>query len=100
MRAVADDPAAGGHDVADVAGARGEDGRGDRVLRARAGERNAVEREGREVRRRAGGDPPAARPAEAVVAAGGRGLEQRRGGVVAAHAGGEALVELDRARLL
>src|SRR5204863_3764949 len=97
---VPNNPAAGDHDVADVARAGGEDRGGDRILRARAGQRDGVECDVDEVRGRPGRDAPAAGPAEARVAAGRRGLQQLRGRVVAAHAGGEALVELDRARLL
>ena len=47
-----------------------------------------------------GAQPAALRPAERGVAAGGRGVQQVAGAVGAADAGGEPLVELDRARLL
>src|SRR5439155_12307273 len=86
--------------MADVAGAGGEDGCRDRVLRARPGQRDGFERDVHEVGRRAWRDAAATAPAEAVVAAGGRRLQQLRRRVVAAHAGGEPLVQLDRARLL
>ena len=100
VAAVADDPVAADHHVADVGGGRGEHRARGRVLGLDARQAHGVERERGEVGERAGLEAAALGPAERGVAAGGRGREEVGRAVGAADAGREPLVELDRARLL
>ena len=98
--AVADDLAPGRDHPVDVGGRRREHGRLERAIRARSREPDAVEPQRDQVGERPGRQTAGLGPADRGVPCFGRRAQQRRGVVVTALAGGEPLVELDRARLL